>query len=276
MYISFGKGSDYILTAVQIKQQRDSSATTAATDAAECARPSPPSLSLLLIPSAAPGVSITDLPLTGWASTSTSRISFTDVVVPASALLVDGSHSLSVALKLRSLMQANVNQERFITSIMAAAAARVCWEDALRFARGRATGPNARLSDSPAIRESIVAMAARSVAVESMAIQTALLLTRTDQDALAPQTNDDAESSRRKQRASSALRMVALLKLESSRVLESACSGAGKILGAAALVQGGSGSGARLERIRRDAPVNAAAGGGEHTLMEFVAKQAKL
>lgn len=288
MYISFGKGSDYILTAVQIKRpRRDASTAADAGGESSVDERAPPSLSLLLIPSTAAGVSITDLPLTGWSSTSTCRITFRDVVVPASALVVDGSLSPEVALQLRSLMQSNVNQERFVTGVMAAAAARVCWEDALRFARGKSTGKGARLIDSPAIRESIVLMAARSIAVESMVVQAALMLTHTDQedariagktDALEPTSSCSPSSDARTHRASaaSALRMVALLKMESSLALEDACSAAGKILGAAALVRGGTGSGARIERIRRDAPVNAAAGGGEHTLLEFVAKQAKL
>ena len=126
-----------------------------------------------------------------------------------------------------------------------------------------------------AIREQIVDMAAKVVAAETFLEHTAMMLSTADANAAAS-ASAGASTASSSQQHRAQVHLVALLKYSSSRTLEAVVSAASSILGAAALVRGGRGPGARIERIRRDAHVNAAAGGGSHTLLEFVAKQAKL
>ena len=141
IYISFALRADFILTAVQLLPSASATATTDSTAAASYASSSspPPALSLLLIPRSATGVRVEAMQMSGWRSTSTARITFSSVRVPASALLVDGSgeRGSGVPRQLGLLMRANVTRERFITGVMAAACARVCLDDAIEFARNK-------------------------------------------------------------------------------------------------------------------------------------------
>jgi len=284
MYISFGLRADYILTAVQLLRAQGTGA-----DEDEDAA-SPPALSLLLIPRHSAGVHVENLPLSGWRSTSTTRIRFERVHVPASALVVDGSRAqgAEVPSRLARLLRANVTRERFITGVLAAASARVCLDDALSFARGKVLSVDPRsgrrrlLIHSDAVREQLVSLAARVAQAEALVEKVAVQLSAPNMRESFVRAGDEgaAESAQaaaaRRQRAL----QCALLKHACSEVLSVAVLSASSVLGAAALAtasEGYSGGpGARVERIRRDAPVNAAAGGGEHTLLAFVAKQAKL
>jgi acyl-CoA dehydrogenase len=288
LYISFGVRSDYILTAVQILPP-----TPPPPGASTAEEPEPivPSMSLLLIPRATAGVFVDNMPLSGWRSTSTTRIRFERVRIDvADSLVVDGSAAsgFEVPRQLARLMRANVSRERFVTAVLAAASARVCLDDAVSFARGKVLSVDPRsgrrklLIHSDAVREQLVVLAARVAQAEALVEKVALQLSAphmreefsssTSAATAAAAAESDQAASARRQRAL----QCALLKHACSEVLNLAVSTASSVLGAAALPEGGTGPGARVERIRRDAPVNAAAGGGEHTLLAFVAKQAKL
>lgn len=257
MFISFGARSDYIVTACQIADSNESTG--------------PAGLSLLLVPSQSAGVTITPMRLHGWHSTSTTRIRFDKVRVPAHLLLVDGGASSTPVLGLLfHLLQSNVNQERFVTAIMANRSARVCIDAAIEFARSKRIPNERRLIDSQAVRQDIVHMAMmvqqNTRLLESLAVHMAAA------DHAAATTSHGKSAARWSNPLS---QQTALVKYACTHSLTHCAQVAGRIVGMSALACGG-GLGGRIERIKRDAAVSANTGGNENVLAEFVAKRAKL
>jgi acyl-CoA dehydrogenase len=275
-FVSFGARSDYIVTACTIVQPTATDGKDATSSAAAPAAAA--ALSLILVPSNIPGVTITPMPLHGWHSTSTTRISFLGVRVPGRLVLVDGSTSSDALRRLLfGLLQSNVTQERYVTSIMAHRSARICLEDALDFARQKRIGRDQRMIDSSVVRQQLVHM--------SMMIQQNqhLLESLTAHMAQEDTTNGSASSTAAvdhatppsPRRSKSVAQQTALVKYACTHALTHCAHTASVICGSSAVARG-VGPGGRIERLVRDGAVNATAGGNENILLEFVAKQAKL
>ena len=268
MYISYGARADYILTACTIVDP-NGSGTVGEKDVA-----SPAAMSLIVVPATSPGVTITPMRLHGWHAHSTTRMSFKDVRVPGKMLLVDGQQSSTELLSLLfNLLQSNTTGERFFTSVMAYRSARICLEDTLAFARGKKIGfkGDQRLIASSAVRYAIVQMVVEVQSMRGMVEQLAVHTARED----ATSRDSDPSSASPPKRSRALAQQTALVKYACVQGLKKCTEKAITILGASSVAVG-SGPGARIERIERDAKVNATAGSSENTLLDFVAKQAKL
>jgi alkylation response protein AidB-like acyl-CoA dehydrogenase len=265
MYISYGARADYILTACTIVDPTSGGREKDAPPAA---------MSLLVVPAKSAGVTIKPMRLHGWRAHSTTRMYFKDVRVAGNMLLVDGRHSSAEFLSLLfNLLQSNTTGERFFTSVMAYRSARICLEDTLAFARGKKIGMKGdqRLIASSAVRYAVVQMA---VEVQSMRGMVEQLAVQTAREAATSQETGHPSTSPPK-RSRALAQQTALVKYACIQGLKHCAEKAITILGASSVAVG-SGPGARIERIERDAKVNATAGSSENTLLEFVAKQAKL
>lgn len=263
MYISYGARADYVLTACTIVE------ATAGVDAP------PAPMSLLLIPAKSLGVTITPMRLHGWRAHSTTRMRFQEVAVPANLLLVDGRQSSAQLMALLfSLLQSNTTGERFFTAIMAQRSARICLDDSIAFARAKTIGARGekRLIDSSAVRHTLVQMA---VAVQANRLMLEELARQTASEQAAAASESDSSPTLPFKQSKALAQQTALVKYACVVGLKQCAQSAVTILGASSVAVG-SGPGARVERIERDAKVNATAGSSENTLLEFVAKQAKL
>lgn len=264
MYISFAARSDYIACVCNVKRP--------SADGGE----STPNLSLVLIPSRLPGVTITPMYMQGWLSTSTCRVTFKSVRVPGRLLLADGSKSASssgdLSRLLLSLLHANVTQERFFNALMSHRSARVCLEDAITFARAKRIDRGQRLIDSSATRYELVRMATRIQQNQGLLESLTRHMSREEaaNEAASPSAPLQAPI-----RSPPLVQQIALAKYACTRALTDCAQSAAVICSAAAVARG-TGPGARIERLMRDAALATTAGGGENTMIEFVAKKAKL
>jgi len=108
-------------------------------------------LSLILVDAKTPGIKVRQLHTQGDAGHHTSYITFEDVVVPRENLIGEEGKGFKYVLE-------NFNHERFIIAVGANRGARVCLEEAMRYARGRKTFGK-RLMDHPVIRHKLAEMA---------------------------------------------------------------------------------------------------------------------
>jgi len=216
-FISFAMGADYILTGCQVidqeeadqqpqptqkgQQQQQQQGNPSATG--KQIRQRRRGLSLILIPSALPGVRVTRLPMSGWRSSATARIDLDGVTVPSKFLLLDGSptrsiltgrtggtsnddainRSISFGLFIRSVLRKHIQRERWSTSILAVTGARCCVEETMRFVRNKtlpqqrphnkrgrvdtARSP-IRLIDSTSIQHTLIHLASRIQAAQTL------------------------------------------------------------------------------------------------------------
>ena len=115
-FISGGMNADYFTTAV--RTQPESTGMSG--------------MSLLLINRGSSGVVTTRLKTQGWNCSTTTSISFNDVLVPVENLIgVEGEGFISIML--------NFNSERLSMAVSANRMARCCLEEAIRYATVRET-----------------------------------------------------------------------------------------------------------------------------------------
>ena len=131
-FITSGMRADFLTTAVR----------TGAEGAA--------GLSLLLIESDRPGVSRTKLDKMGWLASDTATLYFDDVRVPVSNLITAENAGFSAIVN-------NFNAERMDLAIQSTAFARVCFDEALAWAKERETFGK-RLVEHQVIRHKLVEM----------------------------------------------------------------------------------------------------------------------
>ncbi len=195
-------------------------------------------VSLLLVETDRPGVSRTPLAKMGWHASDTATIHFDDVEVPAENLI--GPENGGFAGIMR-----NFNGERLGMSQQAAAFARICYEDALDWARQRETFGKPLITNQ-VIRHKLADMVRRISATQAWIDHCAWTV-----------LNDCAFPGD-----------FALLKVQATQTMEFCAREACQILGGASFVRG-----SRIERIYREVRVMAIGGGSEEIMFDLASRQ---
>jgi acyl-CoA dehydrogenase len=220
MFITGGMRADYFTTAVRT------------------GGPGMSGISLLLIEANTPGVTRTNLKKQGWWASDTAAIYFQDVRVPA-ANLIGGENQGFIGIML------NFNGERLGMAASANAYARVCLEDAVKWARERVTFGK-RLADHQVIRHKIADMVRQINATQAYLEICAW----------------------RVQNGETPAADLALLKVQATLTMEYCAREAMQILGGSGYMRG-----SRVERIYREVRVNAIGGGSEEIMRDLAARQ---
>lgn len=219
-FITSGVRADYITTAVRT------------------GGPGAIGVSLLLIEGDTPGLARTKLDKMGWWASDTAMLYFDECRVPASHLI--GAEGAGFKL----IMQ-NFNDERLTMAAGATAFARVCLDEAVRYARERQTFGQP-LVRHQVIRHKLVDMAQRVAASQAML---ELLAWRLDQ-------------------GESPVAELCMLKNQATQTMAFCASEAVQIFGGAGFMRG-----AKVERIYREVKVNAIGGGTEEIMKDLASRQ---
>lgn len=195
-------------------------------------------ISLLLVELDSSGVSRTPLQKMGWHASDTATIHFDDVEVPAENLI--GPENGGFAGIMR-----NFNGERLGMAQQAAAYSRLCYEDALDWARERETFGKP-LVTRQAVRHKLARMLQMIGATQAMIDHAAWTV-----KAGCPFPGD-----------------FALLKVQATQTMEYCAREACQIMGGASYVRGG-----RVERIYREVRVMAIGGGSEEIMYDLASRQ---
>jgi len=204
-------------------------------------------ISLFLVERSMPGITCRKIPTQGWASSNTAYITFDNVRVPAENL-IGAENQGFIAIML------NFNHERFAGIVMSVRGARICVEEAIKYARLRKTF-NKRLVDHQVIRHKLAEMIRKVEAAQAWTEQ------------MAYQMNNGVDP-----------RIVggnmALLKVQATQTLEFCAREASQILGGVSCVRGG--IGAKVERAYRDVRIASIGGGSEEVMQDLAMRQARL
>ena len=195
-------------------------------------------VSLLLLERDMPGFTRTPLKKQGWWSSDTAALYFDDVEVPAENLI--GAENQGFAGIMR-----NFNAERLGMAASATAYSRVCFEDALAWARERKTFGK-RLADHQVIRHKFAEMARQILATQAWLDQCAVRVAAGE----------------------TPVADLSLLKVQATLTMEFCAREAMQVLGGAGYMRGG-----RVERIYREVRVNAIGGGSEEIMRDLAARQ---
>lgn len=148
----------------------------------------------------------------------------------------------------------NFNHERFIFCVSSCRWARVCLEEAIKYAKVRKTFGK-RLVDHPVIRLKIAEMIRQIEATHALIEQIAYQVCNKIEEAKLGG-------------------IVALAKVQATKTFEFCAREASQILGGASCIRGGPGE--KIERLYREVRVNAIAGGSEEILLDLGVRRAKL
>ena len=195
-------------------------------------------ISLLLVELDRPGVSRTPLAKMGWHASDTATIHFDDVEVPADNLI--GPENGGFAGIMR-----NFNGERLGMSQQANAFARICYEDALDWARQRETFGKPLITNQ-VIRHKLADMVRRITATQAWIDHCAWTV---ENGCAFPGD-------------------FALLKVQATQTMEFCAREACQILGGASFMRG-----SRVERIYREVRVMAIGGGSEEIMFDLASRQ---
>ncbi len=195
-------------------------------------------VSLLLVETDREGVSRTRLDKMGWHASDTATIHFYNVEVPLDNLIGPENQGFGGIMR-------NFNGERLGMAQQAAAYARVCFEDALDWARERETFGRP-LVTRQAIRHKLARMLQMIQASQAMIDHAAWTVKN---DCAAPGD-------------------FALLKTQATQTMEYCAREACQILGGASFVRG-----SRVERIYREVRVMAIGGGSEEIMYDLASRQ---
>jgi len=195
-------------------------------------------VSLLLIEADRAGVSRTKLKKQGWWASDTAAVYFDTVRVPAGNLIGGENQGFLGIMH-------NFNGERLGMASGATASARVCLEEAVKWAQERQTFGK-RLADHQVIRHKIAEM------VRQINASTAYL----EMCAWRVMNGEVPAAD------------LALLKVQATLTLEFCAREAMQILGGNGYMRG-----SRVERIYREVRVNAIGGGSEEILRDLAARQ---
>eukprot|EP00404_Azadinium_spinosum_P024223 CAMPEP_0180605640 /NCGR_PEP_ID=MMETSP1037_2-20121125/26718_1 /TAXON_ID=632150 /ORGANISM="Azadinium spinosum, Strain 3D9" /LENGTH=405 /DNA_ID=CAMNT_0022624753 /DNA_START=61 /DNA_END=1275 /DNA_ORIENTATION=- len=197
-------------------------------------------LSIIVIPSDAPGVTVTKLKAAGWWAGNTTLINFEDVRVPVENLV--GFEGMGMPI-----MAAVMNGERLIACISALRTARMCLGEAIAFARERVTFGK-KLCESQVIRHKFAQMARRVESAQAMVEALAFTIVHGAQPA---QIGGP----------------MALAKVECTSAQEYCAREASQVLGGASFLRQGKGQ--LVERIAREVRVNVVGGGSEEIMLDL-------
>lgn len=194
-----------------------------------------------------PGVTTKQMNCMGvWAS-GTSYITFEDVKVPVENLVGKENKGFKIIMK-------NFNHERWQIVIQANRFARVCLEEALKFAqRRRAFGK--LLIEQPVIRAKIAEMG-RHITATHAALEDLTFQFKSMQKQLQPLVLGGH---------------TAMLKVQATKTFEYCAREAAQILGGNSYTRGG--QGAKVERLYREVRAYAIPGGSEEIMAELSVKQ---
>ena len=203
--------------------------------------PGPSGLSLIAVPGDAPGLSRTPLRKMGWWSSDTAHLRFDDCRVPHDHLIGEEGAGF------RAIMS-NFNTERLTLAVGAWAFAKVCYEDALDWARQRKTF-GAPLVERQVIRHKLVDMQMKIASCQPWLEQLAQKLDAGDHS---PRTVAE----------------LCMLKNHSTQTMQFCADQAVQILGGMGFMRG-----TRVERIYREVKVMMIGGGAEEIMKELAGKQ---
>jgi len=206
-------------------------------------------ISLLIIPRG-PGVTTSRLPLQGHANSATAYVVFRNCKVPRNYLVGKENEGFKPIMF-------NFNIERYGIAISAVCFARVCVEEAVRYAKTRKTFGKP-LIEHQVIRHKIANMSKRVMACYGYMCLLAFAMNK-DKLGFVDKTIP---------------RNVALFKVEATQSLEFCAREASQIFGGRSYVRGGRGG--KVERIYRDVRAYAIYGGSEEIMLDLAMRQAKL
>jgi acyl-CoA dehydrogenase len=195
-------------------------------------------ISLLLIERDMPGFTRTPLKKQGWWSSDTAALYFDDVRVPAGNLIGEENSGFIGIMR-------NFNSERIGMAASAVAYARVCFEDALAWARERQTFGK-RLADHQVIRHKFAEMA-RKISATQAYLEQCVVRAKAGETPVAD---------------------LCLLKVQATLTMEFCAREAMQIMGGVSYMRG-----CRVERIYREVRVNAIGGGSEEIMRDLAARQ---
>ncbi|MBD3666462.1 MAG: acyl-CoA dehydrogenase family protein, partial [Kangiella sp.] len=195
-------------------------------------------ISLLLIERGMEGFTRTPLKKQGWWASDTAALYFDDVRVPVENLIGEKNQGFAGIMM-------NFNGERIGMAAGANAFARVCFEDALAWARDRQTFGK-RLADHQVIRHKFAEMARKIAATQAYLEQCVV----------------------RVQNGETPVADLSMLKVQATLTMEYCAREAMQIMGGAAYMRG-----CRVERIYREVRVNAIGGGSEEIMRDLAARQ---
>ena len=195
-------------------------------------------VSLLLIEGDTPGLSRTPLKKMGWWASDTATLHFDDCRVPAENLLGEEGQGFKIIMH-------NFNGERLGMAAGCTAAARVCLEEAIAYAKERNTFGKP-LAQHQVIRHKLVDMAQRVAASQAMLEMLAWRL----------------------EQGESPVAEICMLKNQATQTMAFCASEAVQIFGGAGFMRG-----IKVERIYREVKVNAIGGGSEEIMKDLASRQ---
>jgi len=202
-------------------------------------------VSLLLMERDAPGVTTRKMKTQGWWSSNTAYITFENVKVPVAHIIGKENDGFKAIMD-------NFNHERFVLAAMSNRYARVCLEEAWKYAQVRTTFGKP-LIQQPVIRQKLAEMARQVEATHALLEQVAFQM-KSMVDGL------------------SLGGIVALSKVQATKTFEFCAREASQVLGGNSCIRGGKGE--RVERLYREVRVHAIGGGSEEILLDLAVRQA--
>ncbi len=198
----------------------------------------PAGLSMLVIEGDMPGVGRTKLDKMGWLASDTATLYFDDVRVPVENLLGEEGAGFSMIVN-------NFNPERIDLASQSVAFARVCFDEALAWARERETFGK-RLSEHQVIRHKLVEMDRRINACQAWIELLAWRLNQGDDPVVE----------------------ISEAKVDATMTFEFCAREAAQILGGASYLRGDT-----VERLYREVRVQAIGGGSEEIMRDLASRQ---
>jgi len=198
----------------------------------------PAGISMLVIPGDLPGLERTKLDKMGWKASDTATLYFDDMRVPARYLLGAENAGFSMIVN-------NFNAERMDLAVQSIAFSRVCYNEALAWARERETFGK-KLAEHQVIRHKLVEM---DRAINAHLAWLELLSWRLNQG-----DNPVAE--------------IAEAKVGATITFEMCAREAAQILGGASYL-----TGSTVERLYREVRVQAIGGGSEEIMRDLASRQ---
>eukprot|EP01059_Diplonema_ambulator_P031874 TRINITY_DN599_c0_g2_i2.p1 TRINITY_DN599_c0_g2~~TRINITY_DN599_c0_g2_i2.p1 ORF type:complete len:426 (+),score=177.94 TRINITY_DN599_c0_g2_i2:76-1278(+) len=210
-------------------------------------------ISLLLMTRDMPGLKTTPMKKMGWLCSDTAMIAFDNVKVPKKNLIGQLNRGFYYIMS-------NFNNERLSMASSSVAAARVCMEEAIVYARQRKTFGKPLIANQ-GIRWKIIEVVKDIEACQAFLDQCICCV---EQSVRHPEKPNDPLL----------VAKLSMLKLFATRTCEKAAREACQVLGGKSFIRGG--RAAKVERIYREVRVMAIGGGSEEIMLELASRQSKL
>jgi alkylation response protein AidB-like acyl-CoA dehydrogenase len=200
-------------------------------------------VSMLLIEKTMPGVVTRQMKCSGVWPSGTTFITFEDVKVPVENLIGKENEGFKYVMY-------NFNHERYGICVQAARMARVCYEEAVKYASKRETFGK-KLVEHPVIRMKLAHMARQIEATQNWLENITFQITTMDKQ----QQNEKLGGA------------MALLKAQATTTFEFCAREAAQIFGGLSYTRGGQGE--KVERLYREVRAYAIPGGSEEIMLDF-------